>query len=457
MAPPRRAIAVRDVTVLILPEVKEFLAEGRHRDLAETLAELHPVDVADLLAHLEGPETASLLDGLPLPLRVSVFEHLPEDRQISVVQTLGRERMVKVIEEMSSDDRADLVKALPERTREELLPLLAQADRDDVAKLVSHAEGTAGALMSTEYTAIPADLTAGAALTHLQKVAVTRETIYYVYVTDAERRLVGKVSLEELVLAKPTEKVSDIMTRDVITCRVTDDQEEVARVVQRYDFIAVPIVDEGGRLVGLVTHDDVIDVVQAEATEDAHRMGAVQPLEAPYARMSLLAVARKRAGWLAVLFVAGILTALTIGQNEAVIRDAVLLVGFLPLIIAQGGNSGCQSATIVTRALALGEVRARDWLRVLAREAATGLVLGATVGLLGLGLAAVWGDGSGLALVVGASLVAVVVVGCLIGGLLPLALQRSGFDPAYASSPFVSSLMDILGVSLYLGIAAALL
>ncbi len=448
---------MRDVTALILPEVKEFLAEGKHRDLTETLAELHPVDVADLFAHLEAPETAQLLDGLPLPFRVSVFEHLPEDRQISVVQTLGRDRMVKVIEEMSSDDRADLVKALPDRTREELLPLLAQAERDDVAKLLKLAEGTAGALMSTEYTAIAADLTAGSALTHLQKVAVTRETIYYVYVTDAERRLVGKVSLEELVLAKPTEKVSDIMTRDVIACRVSDDQEEVARVVQRYDFIAVPIVDDAGKLVGLVTHDDAIDVVQAEATEDAHRMGAVAPLEAPYARMPLLTVARKRAGWLAVLFVAGILTAITIGQNEAMIHDAVLLVFFLPLIIAQGGNSGCQSATIVTRALALGEVRAGDWLRVLGREALTGLLLGAAVGLLGLALAGIWGDGTRLAIVVGVSLVAVVVVGCLIGGLLPIGLLRAGFDPAFASSPFVSSLMDILGVSLYLAIAAALL
>jgi magnesium transporter len=453
---------VRDITRLILPEVREYLAQAQVPALQEALEEFHPADLADVLIHLELDEAARLFGALPLEQRVRSFEHLEEEQQLALVERLGRESLARVLDEMSPDDRADLFKALPARTQDALMPLLAQVERNDVARLVTYAEGTAGALMTTEYTALPAGTTVGEALARLRVVAPNRETIYYVYCTDAERKLQGVVSLREVVLGRPEQPLSALMRTDVITCRVDDRQDTVAGVVERYDFLAVPIVDDAGRLVGIVTHDDALDVVQAENTADAHRMGAVVPLEAPYDQVSFRTIARKRATPLALLFFASTGTALALSGFGATLQEKMILMFFLPLVIAQGGNSGSQAATIVTRALALGEVRGHPgWVAL--REAAMGLTLGLLVGALAFVVAWGWPDEDPrsrpalIAGVVAFSVVQVIVLGSVLGSASPVVLRRFGVDPAYVSAPLVAAVMDVLGATIYLGTATLFL
>ena len=461
-SPGYPAPAVRDITRLILPEIREYLAQHQVPALQEALAEFHPADVADVLLHLELEEAARLFGALPLQQRVRSFEHLEEEAQLRLVERLGRESMARVLDEMSPDDRADLFKALPARTQDALMPLLAQVERNDVARLVTYEEGTAGALMTTEYTALPSAATVGEALARLRVVAPNRETIYYIYCTDAERKLQGVVSLREVVLGRPEQPLHTLMTRDVITCRVDDPQDAVAGVVERYDFLAVPIVDDAGRLVGIVTHDDALDVVQAEATADAHLMGAVQPLDAPYEQVRFPTVVRKRAVPLVVLFFASIGTAVALSGFGVTLQQKLILMFFLPLVIAQGGNSGSQAATIVTRALALGEVRGHGG-RVALRETAMGLTLGVIIGALAFGMAAIWPDPDpqaqplATASVVTLSIVQVIVLGSVLGSASPVLLQRLGADPAFVSAPLVAAVMDVLGATIYLGTASLLL
>ncbi|MHC5019589.1 MAG: magnesium transporter [Planctomycetota bacterium] len=431
----------------------------------EALGDWQPADVAQLLEEAEDEHTPRLFAGLPLAQRVLVFENLEEDDQLTLIERLGRESMARVIDDMSADERTDLFQALPDRTRELLLPMLAQVKRNEVARLSSYDDGTAGALMTTEYTSLPAGVTVAEALTQLRAVAPNRETIYYVYLVDDDRKLQGMVSLRELVLARPEQKITEIMNDDVISCGVAADQEDVAQIVERYDFLAVPVVDEEQRLVGIVTHDDALDVVREEATEDAHRMGAVAPLEAPYEKVSFAEVARKRAGWLVFLFAAAIATAFAMTPFEDKLQEFVLLMFFLPLVISQGGNSGSQAATIITRALALDEVQ-KSAFRVAGREAGMGLTLGLMIG--GLAFLTAWGFATlqiggastpplAMATVIGSATLLAVLFGSVLGSALPVVLKSVGADPAYASAPLVAAIMDVMGVSLYLGIAVALI
>jgi magnesium transporter len=447
---------MKDFTSLILPDVPELLA-GDPEELRQTLSHIHPADLADLVVSVDDAARVRLFDGLDDQARVWTFEHLEEDAQLQIVGLLGRQRMVAILDAMSPDDRADFMKALPAATVDALLPLLAQAERNDVRKLVAYPEKTAGALMTTEYAALGEEMTVAQALERLRQIAPERETIYYVYVVDGGRELHGVVTLTELVRARPDRRLLEIMKRDVITLPVGADQEEVARAFERYDFLAMPVVDAGRRLLGIVTHDDVLDVVEEESTEDAHRMGGLEPLDDPYLRSSIWALAWRRGLWLSILAVGGIFSTMAFRHFEAVAAQMLSLVFFVPLVVSSGGNSGSQSATLITRALALGEVGLRDWWKVFWREAVMGLVLGGLLGGVGVVRALASGTGQGLAAVVGASILAVVLFGSLLGSLLPLLLQRIGLDPAVSSTPFVASVVDVVGIVLYFSIAQLLL
>jgi magnesium transporter len=445
---------MKDITSLLLPDIREILRGGDAAELRGALSHLHPADLADLMTAAEDVDRVRVFESLEAPDRVQTFEHLEEEEQLHLLDLLGRERMVAVLDAMSSDDRADFIKALPEGTIDALLPLLAQAERNDVRKLVSYPEETAGALMTTEYAALPAEMTVGEALDRLRKVAPERETIYYVYVVGREdRKLLGVVTLVELVRAVPGRRLEQIMNRDLITIPVSADQEEVARAFEHYDFLAMPVVDSEGRLLGIVTHDDILDVVEEESTEDAHRMGAVEPLEDPYLKVGFWSLARKRGLWLSVLFLGEMFTGTALERYEGVFAHAMGLVLFIPLILSSGGNSGSQSASLITRSLALGEVRFRDLFRVFRRELSMGLVLGGFLGIVGLVRAWFWQGDASLSMVVGLALVGVVTIGTLLGSLLPLLFQRVGLDPAVTSTPFVASVVDIMGVILYFEIA----
>jgi len=352
------------------------------------------------------------------------------------------------------------LKTLDERQREELLPLVAAAEREDIRRLIQYPENSAGAMMTSNYTWLPEDITEAEALVRLRQQASDRETIYYVFVLDAERHLTGVVSLRGLIVGRPTDLVRDQMERNVVALRVDEEREAVARKFAQYNFLALPVVDHENRLVGMITHDDVIDVIVEEATEDVHRLGAVGPGVENYLEAPFVTVWRKRAFWLSCLFLAELFTFTALAHFEDSISAVVVLALFVPLCISTGGNSGSQAATLITRSLALGHVTARDWLKVLRHELLMGLALGASLGAIGflravmtpqdvLGNASRWN----LALVISQSVMAICLWGTIIGSLLPLLFKRLGFDPGMASSPFVATFVDVTGIIIYFSIA----
>ncbi|MEX2120002.1 MAG: magnesium transporter [Pirellulales bacterium] len=449
---------------LLAPDLRELILERDENSLREFFAEHHPADTADLLDDLAPEEVLYVLNLLDGRTRATVFSYLEPALQDGVSGLMERNALASLLTLMSHDERADLVSRLPLERTEQILPLLAHAEREDIRALASYREGTAGAVMTSDYATLPADATAAAAIERLRHEAPDRETIYYCYVVDERRRLVGFVSLKDLILAPPHRRVADIMQTDVVSATVDEDRELAAQKLAEYDLIALPILDAERRLVGIVTHDDVLDVIVDEATEDVHRMGGVAPLVDSYLRTPFATLWGKRALWLAILFVGGFLTTTALARYETVYTAIPALVLFVPLIISAGGNCGSQSATLITRALALGEVRPADWFRVLWHEVLMGASLGLTLGFVGFfrawltprkdleGL-----DPVQLGVVVSLGVAVVVLCGNLVGALLPLALKRVGLDPALMSNPVVASLVDVTGIVVYFAIAVAML
>jgi magnesium transporter len=372
------------VHVLFGPEVRLMLQEDDAVGMKAFCENLHPATVAEALAgDLSIEEVWRFLSHTSIRHQAAVFEYFPIEWQVRLVEGTGRQHMARLIEQMASDDRAELLRRLMPRVVESLLRLVDEADRRDIATLVKHEENTAGGLMTTDYAWTQAGVTVTEALDRLRLQAPDRETIYYVYVLDDERKLLGVVSLRNLILAPRQALVRDVMDREPVVSRVTDDREKVAQELARYDLLAIPVLDESGRLVGIVTHDDVIDVVVKEATEDVHRLGAVGPLEKNYLETGFFTIWRNRAFWLACLFVAELFTFTALSYFDEEISEVVVLALFVPLCISTGGNSGSQAATLITRSLALGQVKTRDWARVLRHELLMGLALGLTLGMIG--------------------------------------------------------------------------
>lgn len=460
-----------EMTQLLLPEVRDVLHGTDAKAIAEAVEaltqELLAADIADLLLKLDHDDAVALFRALIPRKRIHAFEFLNVEEQEKLVQALGPETLGAVLDGMSSDDRADLFRHLPPGSRDRLYPMLAQAERNDVKRLLEFKEGTVGSVMSTEYAVIGAQMTAAEAIDHLRHVAPQRETIYIVYVVDTDRRLKGVASLRELIIAPAAAKVADIMRRELITANVNDERGRAAELITKYDFLALPIVDDDGRLLGIVTYDDVIDLIEAEATQDAQKLGGMEALDMPYLSTPLLTMFKKRGGWLAVLFIGEMLTASAMGYFEGAIEKAVVLALFIPLIISSGGNSGSQAASLVIRALATREVTVVDWWRVMRREVASGLMLGVLLGALGFVRIAVWAnagfmgaDGEHwvlLGLTIFASLIGVVMWGTLTGSLLPILMKRIGADPATSSTPFVATLVDVTGIVIYFAIATLVL
>lgn len=372
------------VHVLFGPEVHQMLEENNEAGMRVFLESLHPATVAETLAgDLDVEQVWRFLSCTSIRNQAAIFEYFPIDWQVQMVEGAGRERMARLIEQMSHDDRVDLLRRLMPRVAEGLLRLVDEADRRDIANLVRQDENTAGGLMTTNYAWLPPNLTATEALDRLRLQAPESETIYYIFVLDDERRLLGVLSLRDLILAPRHALIRDLMETNAVSIRATDDREQVAKVMAQYDLLAMPVVDEQNRMVGIVTHDDVIDVVVQEATEDVHRMGAVGPMAENYLEADFVTIWRKRAFWLACLFGAELFTFTALSYFDKAINRVVVLALFVPLCISTGGNSGSQAATLITRALALGQVRLTDWLRVLRHELLMGIVLGLTLGAIG--------------------------------------------------------------------------
>lgn len=367
---------------------------------------------------------------------------------------------------LAPDDAADVIQEAPLEERDGLLALLDEATRTEVIALLAYAEDAAGGLMNPRYARVRPEMRVNEAISYLRRQARERiETIYYVYVLNAQQQLLGVVSFRELFAASGEQQVSTVMHTDVVAVSEQMDQEEVSQVFAQHDLIALPVIDAAGRMKGIVTVDDIVDVVQEEATEDIHKIGGMEALDGPYLQIGFMQMIRKRGGWLSALFLGEMLTATAMGYYEDEIARAVVLALFIPLIISSGGNSGSQASTLVIRAMALGEVRLRDWWRVIRREIAAGLVLGMILGAIGLSRILLWparaqAYGEHYLLVgftVASSLIGVVLFGTITGSMLPFLLRRLGFDPASASAPFVATLVDVTGLIIYFTMANLIL
>lgn len=457
MTPPQRK-EERPLAALLAPDIVILLEESPESVAAET-EEMHPADLADVAEAMPRELVRALLGALPKDRAADLLEYLDEELRADVLEEMTPQQAASLVTAMTPDDRADVLEELEEEHADEILAEIPTEARRETERLLAYDPESAGGLMTTEFVSVAATMSVEAALAAVRTLARAgrREAMHAIYTTDIEGRVEGVLSLRELLAAPEGARIADIAWEEVVTVPATADRAEVARITREYDLVAVPVVDDSSRLVGVVTVDDVIDAIVEEQTEDMQKFGAVQPLEEPYFQAGFWSLARKRGGWLVVLFVGEMFTATALHHYEAVLQTVTALMFFVPLIISSGGNSGSQSATLITRALAVGDVALRDTLIVLRRELGQGLVLGAFLGSIGLLRALMWGHGMPIATVVGLTLLCVVLVGTLVGAALPLIFTKLGFDPAVASSPFVSSLVDVAGIVVYLTIAIQLL
>ena len=438
---------------LILPDLQQMLRENDTQGMTEFCAALHPAVAAEILEELASTEAWIVLSHSQVARQVEILRYMSLHTQVDIVQTADRDQLSKILEEMAPDDRVDIIERLEHHRVEQLLPLIAQAERNDIRRLLSYAEDSAGSIMTTEYASLPLNITVGEALEQLRQQAPDRETIYYVYILDDQRHLRGLLSLREILFASTDSVLTDIMRDSVVSVSVDADQEFVAQQLARYNFIAIPVVDSNQRLVGIITHDDVLDVVQEEATEDAHRLGAVEPLEDSYLETKLMIIAWKRGGWLLFLAIVALFTAELLNWFHPTSGATDWMILFLPLVLASGGNAGSQSATLVIRTLALGEVARRQSTKLIRRELVIGSLLGLSLACVGFLAANWWFDlGWVRASVVGSTVFLVVLLGTVCGVLLPLLFRWCGMDPALMSNPLIAALIDVVGVAIYYGV-----
>ena len=450
------------INTLYLPEIREMLESRNADELQEFCQALHPSRIASYMAGLSAQEAWAVLRHTDLETRVEIFSYFDIEKQLEIFETQNRDELAVLTAQLAADDRVDILNEVRDDIEEDVLQRLPTAERRNILRLRQYPEGTAGAVMTTDYVALAESLTVREALESLSQATGDYETIYYLYIVDASNQLRGLVSARQLVanIRKQDTLLADLMEPDLVAVNVTDHQEDVAEKVATLDVLAIPVLDNDRQLVGIITHDDIIDVVREEALEDAYRISAVDPLDTSYLKTGILLLSWKRGMWLAILFVCALLTAFALESYEGKLAQWAWLVPFIPLVISSGGNTGSQSSTLIITALAHGQVTPHDWWRISGRELAMGAVLGSGLGLLGLlvtalGLVSIpdeWGL-AGFA-VVPVTLFLVVISGTLTGSLLPLIFQRMGLDPAMMSNPFVAGIVDILGIVIYMNVAS---
>ena len=441
---------------LIATEISNLLAEGRSAEVAEFLKTLEQADIAALIEELPEADDLAAMALLPQHDQAELIGYLRPTSQVSVATRIRKRDLVALMTAMSHDERADLYKQLDEEAQEAILPALSKAEREDLRRLAAYEEWTVGSVMTSDYAVLQPDMTSTQAIEALRSQAIDAETIYYAYIIDTERKLLGVVSLRDLLTARPRQRVGEIMDTDPIFIRVSEEQEEAARMIARYDLLALPVLDQDDRLVGIVTADDAMDVSEEEVTEDFHKGSIVQPLEISVAEATIAMLYKARIYWLVLLVFGNIFSGAGIAYFEDTIAAHLSLLFFLPLLIASGGNAGTQSATLMVRALATGDVKPSDFGWLLSREVVVAVTLGVTMALA-VSVIGIWRGGPDIAVVVAAAMVAIVLMGALIGMCLPFIFAKIGRDPAAASGPLVTSLADVLGVLIYFGIASMVL
>lgn len=438
-----------------LERLKVLLEQDHFTEAADLIEELRPADQAELFENLETDFQKALLDHIETEDMADILEKMEEPQAVEVAQHLTAEQIATIADQMEPDEAADLLDDLPDQVAADVLAAMESAE--EIRPLIPYPDESAGGLMTTDYLPLRLEMTAGEALQAVRDWDIDSDLINYLFVTDQEDALTGVVSLHQLFFNPPETLLADLMNRDVIAVNAFQDQEECARVISRYDLLLLPVVDHRKRLIGVITIDDVLDVLVDEASEDIQRMGASEPLDERYLAADIFTLARKRAVWLLLLFVAETFTGTVLRHFESELQAVVALSFFIPLLIGTGGNAGSQAATTVIRAMALREVRFRDLGKVVSKEVTLAILLGLFIGLVGFGRALLWGVGPSFSLVVSITLIGIILWANVVGSVIPMLAHRLRIDPTVLSAPFVTTLVDATGLFIYFTIARILL
>jgi len=441
---------------LLRPEINELLAKQDWDSLREVLLEFPEQDIAELLQELDDERRLVLLRLLPRDILPEVFSYLDDTLKKDVMKAVTEEEIKIILAGMPPDDRTDFLETLPGRSIQMLVSLLSPDDRRETLQLLGYPAESVGRLMTPDYVAVRPEWTVQEALDHIRRKGLDSETINIIYVTDRYWHLLGVVGLRRLILARPDERIEEIMETNVVTISPLEDREKAVQTIQHYDVIALPVVDGDGVMLGIITVDDLFDVAVEEVTEDFQKSAAVKPLKTSYRESSALALYRKRVVWLASLLGISVVTTGIISWRAETLSSAIALAFFIPLLIGTGGNTGNQSSTLMIRALATGDIKDRQWINALFREIVIGCLLALTMGAASWILGLIKG-GAQIAAIVSLSMMAIVIVSSILGVVLPIVLQRFRIDPAVASNPLIASVMDIVGLLIYFQIATTIL
>jgi magnesium transporter len=450
---------------LLQPEIKSLIDSRALGTLKEVLSDWTPADIAELITSLPENDQAIVFRILPRDLAADTFEYLEFDTQESLLKGMAKEEVAAILNEMSPDDRTALLEELPGSVARQMITLLSADERKIATTLLGYPEQSAGRLMTPDYITIKPDWVIEEVLKHIRKYGKDSETLNIIYVTDEKGKLIDDIKMREIILAPLDSKVSDLMDENFVALHVTDDQETAVEAFKKYDRVALPVIDASGVILGIVTVDDVLDVAEEEATEDIHKIGGVTALDEPYSTIPLFSMVRKRAFWLTILFVSQVLTAIAMGYFEDQLNKAVVLAIFIPLVISSGGNSGAQAATLVIRAMAVGDVNLSDWWFIMRREVVAGLSLGTALGAIGFLQVIILSNFITelqthlilIGLTVAFSLILIVLWGTLSGSMLPIILKKLGADPATSSAPLVATMVDVTGLVIYFSISILVL
>ncbi|MFK8185944.1 MAG: magnesium transporter [Phormidesmis sp.] len=456
-----QTISRHELTELVRSQLQVLLEEENFRGAKALLVPVQPADIAEAIEGLPETMQAIAFRLISKNEAIEVYEQLDSSVQQALIEEFKRQDLIDIVDQMSPDDRVRLFDELPAKVVRRLLEQLSSQERQATALLLGYEAQTAGRIMTPEYVALKENWTVARALDHIRAQAALSETVYYVFVTNFARQLTGILSLRQLVVGQAEQSIGEIMTREVVSVQTSTDQEEAARVIQRYDFLAVPVVDAENRLVGIITVDDVIDILEEEATEDIYTLGGVQSGGDSYFQSNLLDIARKRVVWLSVLLITNTVTAAVIRSQQDILQSVVVLAAFIPLLIGTGGNVGAQSSTVVIRGLNTDEIKIKDAFQVIRREAIAGAFLGLMLGIVVTAWAYFLQGGVPsdlpVAITVGISLVGISILASSAGAGLPFLFQSFGLDPALMSAPFITTVVDVLGVLIYLNLARQVL
>jgi magnesium transporter len=451
---------------LLQADLQEIIRSQNWDELREAFSELDPPDIAELLIDLPAEEEGVIFRVLPREKAGVVFSYLPLERQEELLHSFSNDQVRAILDQMTPDDRTRLLEELPSEVTRKLLETLPPAELALARALLGYPEGSAGRVMTPKYVAVPPDMTAREALEFVRRNGRGKETLNVIYIVDAQGKLLEDLKLGALVMADPDMKAADIEDRALVAIPATAGRQEILDTFKKYDRVALPVVDANGHMVGIITLDDVVDVVEQKATEEMQKMGGMEALDAPYLEVGFWSMVKKRGGWLAALFLGETLTATAMGYFEKEIERAAVVALFVPLIISSGGNSGSQATSLIIRSVALKELRLRDFMKVFRKEIFSGLALGAFLGMIGFIRIIVWhslgwadykGHPYQMGLTVWLALIGVVGFGSIVGAMLPFLLRKMGFDPATSSAPFVATLVDVTGLCIYFLVAMLVL